>query len=170
METIVFYILAGIILTFATMTVFSRRIFRAAIYLLITLTGVAGVYLMMEMNFIAALQIVIYVGGIVVLIIFSVFLTHRSGEKIPSQSLKRIIVSGLIGVVGLAFVLSVLFGYTFTKSTEIAVLPSVQNIGRQMLNYKEFGYVFPFEIISIFLLAALVGSIVIAMKSSEAEK
>lgn len=170
METVVFYILAGIIVTFAAMTVFTRRIFRSAIYLLATLTGVAGVYLMMGMTFMAALQIVIYVGGIVVLIIFSVFLTHQSGEKIPGQSLMRNLRAGLIALLGFGLVVSVIARYTFTPSTATVVEPSVQNIGRQMLSYTDYGYVFPFEIVSLFLLAAMIGSIVVAMRSKTENK
>jgi NADH-quinone oxidoreductase subunit J len=170
METALFYILSGAIVTFAAMTVFSRRIFRSAIYLLTTLTGVAGIYLMMNMTFMAALQIIIYVGGIVVLIIFSVFLTHQSGEKIPGQSLSRLIRAGVFSLLGLALVLSVIVGAVFTPSTAAPIEASVQNIGRQMLSYTDYGYVFPFEIVSLFLLSALIGSIVIAMRSTSEKK
>lgn len=167
METAIFYILAGLIVTFAAMTVFSRKIFRSAIYLLATLTGVAGVYLMMGMMFMAALQIVIYVGGIVVLIIFSVFLTHQSGENIPGQPLGRHLRAGALSLIGLGLVLTVVANYAFPAQQTGVAEPSVQEIGRQMLSYTDHGYVFPFEIVSLFLLAAMVGSIVIAMRSKE---
>ena len=170
METAVFYILAGLIVTFAAMTVFSRQIFLSAIYLLTTLTFIAGIYMMMEMTFMAALQIIVYVGGIVVLIIFSVFLTHKSGENIPGQPLSRHLRAGVMAVLGLVLVLSVLLNYTFTASTETAIVPTVQEVGRQMLSYTDYGYVFPFEIVSLFLLAAMIGSIVVAMRSNAQEK
>ncbi|MDD2799450.1 MAG: NADH-quinone oxidoreductase subunit J [Bacteroidales bacterium] len=170
METALFYILAGLIVTFAAMTVFSRQIFRSAIYLLTTLTFIAGIYMMMEMAFMAALQIIIYVGGIVVLIIFSVFLTHKSGENIPGQPLGRHIRSGVLAALGLVLVLGVLIDYSFTPSMQAPIEATVQNVGRQMLSYTDYGYVFPFEIVSLFLLSALVGSIVIAMRSKEEKK
>lgn len=169
-ETIVFYLLSGMIVTFGAMTVTTRHIFRAAVYLLFTLIGIAGIYLLMEMNFMAALQVVIYVGGIVVLIIFSIFLTHQVGEKIAVQLPMRLLRSALVAASGLALVLCVLIPHAFTSSEAMPIDASVENIGRQLLNYKEFGYALPFEVISVFLLAALIGSIVIAMKSSPTDE
>jgi NADH-quinone oxidoreductase subunit J len=119
------------------------------------------------MDFIAALQIIIYVGGIVVLIIFSIFLTQRSGEKLPTPIKKRLIVSGILAISGLGLTSWIVYNYLFSASNLPAVEPTVHNIGKQMLSYSQYGYVFPFEVINILLLAALVGSIVIAMKKKE---
>jgi hypothetical protein len=76
-------------LVFAALSVTTRQIFRAAIYLLFTLISIAGIYFWLQYEFIAAVQIVVYVGGIVVLIIFSIFLTQQTGEKLPKQKLDR---------------------------------------------------------------------------------
>ena len=110
-ETVVFYLLAGMTLAFGALTVTTRHIFRAAIYLLFALIGVAGIYLLMEMNFMAALQVVIYVGGIVVLIIFSIFLTHQVGEKVSLPKPRQVIQSALVAFAGLALVLASSGGY-----------------------------------------------------------
>lgn len=169
-STVIFYILAAMVLTFGVLTVTSRQIFRAAVYLLLTLIGIAGIYFLMEMDFVAALQIVIYVGGIVVLIIFSIFLTHQSGLKLVKQSVKKGILAAIIALSGFGLVATLIAGHTFKASTETAMAPTVQNIGRQMLSYNDHGYAFPFEVISILLLAALVGSIVVAMKTKSKEK
>lgn len=166
-SAIIFYILGALVLTFGVLTVFTRRIFRAAVYLLLSLIGIAGIYILMEMDFVAALQIIIYVGGIVVLIIFSIFLTHQSGERLPSRLPKHLLWAVFLAVAGLLLTTHVLFHYTFVPSKVAAVPHTVKNIGNQLLNYKEFGYVFPFEVVSILLLAALVGSIVIAIKSKK---
>jgi NADH:ubiquinone oxidoreductase subunit 6 (chain J) len=168
-ETVVFYLLSGMTLAFGALTVTTRHIFRAAIYLLFALIGVAGIYLLMEMNFMAALQVVIYVGGIVVLIIFSIFLTHQVGEKVSVPSPKKVAQSALVALAGLVLVLSVLLPLGFEKSGA-ACDSSVKSIGMQLLDYKNYGYVLPFEVISVFLLAALVGSIVIAMKDKTPEE
>ena len=74
-HVIIFYFLAAFILGTGFMAVTARKIFRAAIWLLSSLVGIAGLYFWMQVEFIAAVQIVVYVGGIVVLIIFSIFLT-----------------------------------------------------------------------------------------------
>ena len=80
---IIFYLLATLCVVFALLSVTTRQIFRAAIYLLFTLIGIAGIYFWLQYEFIAAVQIIVYVGGIVVLIIFSIFLTQQTGEQLP---------------------------------------------------------------------------------------
>jgi NADH-quinone oxidoreductase subunit J len=166
-SAIVFYILGILVLTFGVLTIFSRKIFRAAVYLLLCLIGIAGIYIVMEMEFIAALQIVIYVGGIVVLIIFSIFLTHQSGERLPSRLPKHLFWAVLLAAVGLLLSTHILYHFNFVASTEAPISHSVKNIGEQLIDYRSYGYVFPFEIVSILLLAAMIGSIVIAMKSKK---
>src|SRR5271170_2366140 len=94
-STIVFYILAAIIIGGGLLAVTSRMIFRSAIYLLFSLAGIAGLYFYLNYEFIAAVQIVVYVGGIVVLIIFSIFLTHELGEDMKRPVLGRAIFSAL---------------------------------------------------------------------------
>ncbi len=81
------------------LAVTSRKIFRSAIWLLFSLTGIAALYFWMEMEFIAAVQIVVYVGGIVVLIIFSIFLTQQSGDEMPAPLRSRTVFSALAAVV-----------------------------------------------------------------------
>ena len=73
-STIIFYLLTALTLGSGVLSVSTRQIFRSAIYLLFTLIGIAGIYFWLNYQFIAAVQIVVYVGGIVVLIIFSIFL------------------------------------------------------------------------------------------------
>lgn len=167
-STIIFYILATLVVVFGALTVFSRKIFRAAISLLLSLTFIAGIYFLWNVDFIGALQIIIYVGGIVVLIIFSIFLTHHSGQNLPKIKIGKKLLSGILAVVGLGFTTWVVSQYVFKPATGVTpVDPNVHNIGLQMLSYSDYGYVFPFEVINILLLAALVGSIVIAIKKSQ---
>jgi NADH-quinone oxidoreductase subunit J len=166
-SAIIFYILGALVLTFGILTVFTRKIFRAAVFLLLCLIGIAGIYVLMEMDFVAALQIVIYVGGIVVLIIFSIFLTHKSGERLPSRLSKHLLWAILLSVSGLVLTTIILYHFPYSPTNLAPIDHSVKNIGRQLLDYNKFGYVFPFEVVSVLLLAALIGSIVIAMKSKK---
>ena len=101
---IIFYILAAFILGTAILSVTANKIFRSAIWLLFSLIGIAGLYFWLEVEFIAAVQIVVYVGGIVVLIIFSIFLTQQSGKKMSKPPMLRSVTS----------VLAVLFGFALT--------------------------------------------------------
>ena len=129
-----------------------------------SLIGIAGIYFWLEYEFIAAVQIVVYVGGIVVLIIFSIFLTQQAGESLPDTALSKKIAGGLAAASGFGFTLFQVMKHKFSASSETALEPSVTNIGKQMLGVNEHGYSLPFEIVSILLLAAMIGCIVIALK------
>lgn len=163
--TIIFYMLAALTLGSGILAVSTRQIFRAAIFLLFSLIGVAGLYFWMQYEFIAAVQIVVYVGGITVLIIFSIFLTQQAGELLPEQKISKQIFAALAAFCGFALVMLQLFKYNFTATKEQAMEPSVANIGNQMLGVNEGGYALPFEVVSILLLAALIGCIVIALQN-----
>ena len=170
-SAVVFYILSFFILATGLLAVTSRKIFRSAIWLLFSLTGIAGLYFWLQMEFIAAVQIVVYVGGIVVLIIFSIFLTQQSGRDLPTPVRSRAIFSVLAVCAGFVLTWLLLRQYTFRQSGHpIAVDVSVGNIGAQMLSTSEHGYVLPFEVISILLLAAMIGCIVIAIKIKPEDK
>ena len=164
-STIIFYMLAALTLVSGVFAVGTRQIFRAAIFLLFSLIGVAGLFFWMQYEFIAAVQIVVYVGGITVLIIFSIFLTQQAGEKMAKQKLGRQIFSALAAFCGFALIMIQLVQHTFIGTINQPVEPNVANIGMQMLSVKNSGYALPFEVVSMLLLAALIGCIVIAMKS-----
>ncbi|MCX6315515.1 MAG: NADH-quinone oxidoreductase subunit J [Sphingobacteriales bacterium] len=164
-STIIFYLLAALILGSGIGAVSSRQIFRAAIYLLFSLIGIAGLFFWLQYEFIAAVQIVVYVGGIVVMIIFSIFLTQQAGEKLPAQRTDRKLFAALAAFCGLAITLLQVFQFKFIGTTAATVPPTVSNIGNQMLGLAENGYALPFEVVSILLLAAMIGCIVIALKS-----
>src|SRR3981081_1621391 len=100
---IIFYIIAGFILVMALLEVTTRKILRSAIWLLFSLIGIAALYFWMQVEFIAAVQIAVYVGGIVVLIIFSIFLTEQSGKQMQAPSKARAIISLIITIAGLSF-------------------------------------------------------------------
>ena len=158
------------ILVFGAMSVTSGKIFRAAIYLLFTLINVAALYFYLQYEFIAAVQIVVYVGGIVVLILFSLFLTHRVGSDLPAPSYLKMFFTFLAVLFAFAFVYSLLLGYEFYEPETIASSVSAHSIGQAMLNYGKGGFVLPFEVVSILLLAAMVGCIAIAVKTKKKDE
>ena len=169
-STVIFYMLAALTLVSGLLAVITRQIFRAAIFLLFSLIGVAGLYFWMQYEFIAAVQIVVYVGGIVVLIIFSIFLTQQAGELLPKPKMGRQLFSALAAFCGMALVMLQLVQHSFTATSNKVIEPTVANIGNQMLGVEEGGYSLPFEVVSILLLAALIGCIVIALKSKPETK
>ena len=117
----------------------------------------------MEVEFIAAVQISVYVGGIVVLIIFSIFLTEHAGKEARPAPAVRTVAASLAALFGIILGYLVIGKYPFVIS-DGAFDSSVSRIGEAMLNYKEGGFSLPFEAISILLLAAMVGCIVVALK------
>lgn len=164
MKDWIFYLLMAMSLISGAMAVTSSKIFRAAIYLLFSLIGIAFIYLMLGFEFVFAVQVIVYVGGIVVLIIFSIFLTQQSGTELPEPSKGRKIASMMAAITGFGFFASLLMAHHFQGTSQHAIEPDVNTIGTQLLNIHETGLALPFEIISVLLLAAMIGCIVIAIK------
>jgi len=119
----------------------------------------------MEVEFIAAVQIIIYAGGIVVLIIFSIFRTQKLGDKMPRPVNSRAVFSMLAVLLGFGFTYNLIFHYGFKRNAVQPFDVKVSEIGTQMLSTTNYGFVLPFEVVSILLLSAMIGCIVIAMKS-----
>ncbi len=166
-SSIIFYLLAALTLSSALAAVNTRQLFRAAIYLLFALMGIAGIYFWLNYAFIAAVQIIVYVGGIVVLIIFSIFLTQQAGDKMEKHKSGRILTSALAVLAGFGLLLVHLLQHPFKIQTTAGDEPEVLRIGSELMNLEQSGWALPFETISILLLAALVGCIVIALKTTE---
>lgn len=147
----------------ALLTVTSLKFFRAAVYLLATLVLTAGIYFMMAFNFIAIVQIVIYVGGIVVLILFSILLTHTPGSKVLKARLKNVVPALIVSIGGFAITTYVFTGYVFKVIKTGPENMGVKTIGNQLLNINTSGYLLPFELITLLLLVAMISSITIAV-------
>ena len=167
---IMFYVLSAFVLVSGLLAVTARKIFRSAIYLLFALTGIAGIYFLMQYEFLAAVQIIVYVGGIVVLIIFSIFLTQQSGAVLPAAMTGRKLFAVLASVFGFLFLAFQFNNHPFQVVAGNNPGPSMETIGKQMLNVTESGYSLPFEVVSLLLLAAMIGCIVIALKDNPVAK
>jgi NADH-quinone oxidoreductase subunit J len=167
-SAILFYLLSFVILVSSLAAVTARRILRAAVYLLFALGGTAAIYFMVDYYFLAAVQLIVYAGGIVVLIIFSILLTTHIHEKLELPQWSKIMATFVLVAAGFSVTLYALTAYPFEARAGSRVDATVGLIGERMLAYGEGGYVLPFEVISILLLAALVGAIVIAKRNPPA--
>ncbi|MCE1199552.1 MAG: NADH-quinone oxidoreductase subunit J [Marinilabiliales bacterium] len=167
LSDIMFYLFAGSILTFSVLTVTSRRILRSAVYLLFVLVSTAGIYFMLNYNFLAAVQLTVYAGGIIVLIIFSILLTSHVSEKAVVAPLSQQIYSALAVAAGAVLTLMTIFRFGFTATTVQQGDATVQTVGRALVSYGKDGFALPFEVISVLLLAAMVGAIVLARKEKK---
>jgi NADH-quinone oxidoreductase subunit J len=161
---IIFYVISAFILGTALLSVTTKKIFRSAIWLLFSLIGIAALYFWLEVEFVAAVQIIVYVGGIVVLIIFSIFLTQQSGKEMQKAPISRTIASVLTVVFGFALTWLLINQHRFSKINNPFEW-SIQKIGSQMMGTSDGGFSLPFEVVSILLLAAMIGCIVIAIKT-----
>ena len=161
METILFYILAALIIFFAIASVSSRKILRAVIFLLFVLISVSGIYFMIDYSFLGAVQLAVYGGGVIVLIIFSVLLVHHVELELEVTPLRKKLIAGVVSFVGLGITLWSIYTYPFqTASTDRVI--EVKDIGMKLLSYGDGGFMLPFEVISVLLLAVMIGAIVVA--------
>jgi NADH-quinone oxidoreductase subunit J len=159
-STAVFYLIAAITLGSAMMVAFSRNIIYSAFSLLGTFAGVAGIYVFLGADFVAAVQLLIYVGGILVLILFAVMLTHRITDvKITNRTAGRIPALIIIGIL-IFLLVQTIRDTPWAKAKNIVHAPTTARIGDLFLD----AYLLPFELASLVLLAALIGAVVISRK------
>lgn len=164
-STAMFYIFSVVIIVFSLLTVLSGRILRAAVYLLFVLVSTAGLYFMLGYFFLAAVQITVYVGGIVVLIIFSILLTHNINHRFSKPNILRLSGGGILALGGIALAVLSIRSFVFPAPASSVADASIKGIGRALLETGANGYALPFEFISVLLLAAMVGAIIIAKKN-----
>ncbi len=163
---IVYVIVAVSIVVFSVLTVTTRKILRAATYLLFTLFATAVLYFMMDYEFLGAVQIAVYAGGIVVLFVFSILLTSKPGDNTPTLASRKKVLGltaavAMFGVAGWALCSRSkdLLGYFQTGNN-----PDMRQIGEAMMGTGPGQYLLAFEAISVLLLACIIGGIVVARK------
>jgi len=166
LNQIIFILFAAIIVVFFFFFFTSRRILRAAVSLLFVLVSTAGLYFMLNFAFLAAVQLALYAGGIVVLIIFSILLTSHISQKMEAVEMKKSIFSALAVIFGIILTVTTILQYKFEASSAAAAEIDMTMIGKALLSTTVDGYVLPFELISILLLAAMVAAIIIAKKGN----
>jgi NADH-quinone oxidoreductase subunit J len=144
----------------------SSNIVHAAFSLLITLFGIAGLYVLLGADFIGVVQVIVYIGGILVLIIFGVMMTQR-GKLLPLsiQLPGKIFGAVLTGAILVALVLAATRSLWPVASSLREPLPTSAAIGELLLGK----YLIPFEVASVLLLAALVGAVLIVRHSVRGE-
>lgn len=164
-QQIIFYVLAVIIAVFSIMAVTSKQIIRSATYLLFVLLGTAGLYLLLGFTYLFAVQITVYVGGVMVIFIIAIFLTNKPGENVKTELPIRRLVAGLTSVAGLAFCGHIIY-WNIKKVITLPEMADItpQQLGHVMMGTDKYQYLLPFELISILLLACIVAAIMIARK------
>lgn len=163
---IVYFVVALAIIVFSFLTVTTRKILRSATYLLFVLFATAILYFQMDYQFLGAVQIAVYAGGIVVLFVFSILLTQKPGADADAVASHRRWLGLTASLLGVAVCGYALFSYVNFRGQEISapVDITIDKIGQFLLSTDKFGYLLPFEAISVLLLACIIGGVVIARR------
>jgi NADH-quinone oxidoreductase subunit J len=157
---LVFWFLAAVTVLSAAGVAFSNNIMYSAFALMGTLLGAAGLFVLLAADFVAVVQVLIYVGGVLVLTLFAVMLTHRIGDlRVSNRAVGRLPSLVIVGAVG-AVLARAVFTTTWHAVTPGAVQPTTYGIGDSFLRQ----FILPFELASLVLLAALIGAVVLSRK------
>jgi len=168
---VMFFILAALILGSAVMCVATKRIMRAATFMLFVLFGVAGLYFLLDYTYLGAAQISVYAGGVTMIYVFAIQLVSKQTLQGMVERLKgsRVVFGALVTLVGLATVTLVLlknqFVYAACQQADVE-LP-MDTVGQALLGAGKYQYILPFEFISVFLLACIIGGLMVARKNKE---
>ena len=174
-NTVLFYLLAAGAVVLAVAVVASRRLLRAGIFLMSVLMASAGLYLLLRAEFLAGVQVLVYIGGIMVLIVFAVMLTAPV-DLIEQKPAPRRVLLAIAASAGFLLVTgTVLFTGRFASVGPSGPYPTVQPelptgidvrlVGRRLLDASAGGHVLSFLLVSLLLLAAAIGGIVVARKT-----
>ena len=163
-----FIILAVVILGSALLCVTTTRIMRAATFMLFVLFGVAGVYFLLDYTFLGAAQISVYAGGVTMIYVFAIQLVSKQTLSGLVERMKgsRVLFGGFMTLLGLVTVSLVLLKNEFLfKACEVVDTEvPMRAIGTALVGSEKYQYVLPFEFISLFLLACIIGGLVVARK------
>jgi len=160
-----FYLFAIVTLVSAGVVVYSRNVIYSAFSLLFTLCGVAGIYVLLNADFLAVTQVLVYVGGILVLLLFGVMLTN----KVISVDMKTGTMQTYPGSLLSAMVAGALCGiFIISDWTQVQGIPEPKGTTGIQGELFMTSYLLPFEVASVVLLVALIGSVMIARRDSAA--
>lgn len=166
MEAVLFYSLAAVLVTFSALTVTARNPVRAALYLISSLLCVAGLFFLSQAEFVGVVQILVYVGGIMVLFLFVIMLVSvREVGAQPKANRQWRTVIVLAVALGLEFGTLLVRGTQFLGETSSAAIVEGRSGNAEAVGQALYTtYLLPFEIASVLLLVAMVGAIVLAKK------
>lgn len=164
LKTFIFYGFALMTIGSALAVVTVRNIVHAAFALMVTLFGVAGLYVFLQADFLAATQVIVYVGGILVLILFGVMMTSALLEMRIHIERGQLLLGGGITLALLMLLLTVIANTPRWKNLSddgVELGPTTRLIGEHILKHH---FLLPFEIVSVVLLVALIGAALISRK------
>ena len=162
MAEMLFWLIAVLTIASAAMVVLNNQLLYSAIALLFTLFGVAGLYIYLWADFIAGVQLLVYIGGINVLIIFGIMLTNRISSIRLSQTNVQQGVGGVVSFWLLILISMVITKTPWYQTTSAEPSSTVREVGTLLMTK----YILPFEAISLLLLVALIGAALLSREAS----
>ena len=156
--------LALVMIISALFAVTSSKIMRATTLLLFVLFGTAGLYFMLHYAFLGAVQITVYAGGIVVLLIFAVLLLGKGSVDVTQTSILRYLAGTLTALTGMGITIYLILSTDFGAGNFTATDVPMKEVGTALMGTEKYNYILPFEAMSVLLLACTVGAILIARK------
>ena len=157
---IIFYLFGAVTVISAFFVVTSRNIIYSAFYLLFTFFGVAGLYILLGADFVAIVQLIVYVGGILILLLFGVMLTNKITNVNIKTGTLQIIPAGIAVIAFLYLLITTLLKTGWKTINNPADIPSTQKLGMLLITQ----YAVVFELLGIILLIALIGPASMARK------
>lgn len=164
LNTIIFTGLAVVMILSAVSAVTSSKIMRATTLLLFVLFSTAGIYFMLHYNFLGAVQITVYAGGIVVLFIFAILLIGKGSVDITQTSVRRYVAGLLTALTGMGITIYLITHTDFAATSFATDGVGMKDLGLALMGTEKYNYILPFEVMSVLLLACTVGAILIARK------
>lgn len=165
----IFYIFAAITLGTALMTVIARNPISSAIYMILCFFSIAGHMLLLNSQFLAMVQIIVYSGAIMILVIFTLMLMNLNTEHEPKKKLLSRIIAGIATGLTMFVCMAVLVDSKIVMSKEVNInfeFPSSQLLGEVLMTK----YLIPFEFVSVLLIVSMIGTVLISKKSNNKEK
>ena len=166
-KDILFYATSVIMVAAALLTVLAKNILHSAVALISTFFGTAVLYFLLSAEFIAVAQVMVYIGGVIVFVVFTILLTSHLGERVQETNRLRKIMAFVFSLLVAILAVGLLkeFGMVLQEQTEdFATLAA---IGKRLLSPDETGFLLPFEAISLLLLISLIGAVTIARIPSD---
>jgi NADH-quinone oxidoreductase subunit J len=165
---ILFICLGVASIALSVLAVSAKSLLRAATYLLLVLICTAGFYLFLNYHFLAAVQISVYAGGVVILFIFAIFLTSNKGDVLQKHQTRKYVMGALAALGGIGVTAFALLKHQFIYGGNVSMEGdqeiNMQVIGHALMGTEKYQYLLPFEVVSLLLLACIIGGILIARK------
>jgi NADH-quinone oxidoreductase subunit J len=160
LQQVLFIVFGVITLGAALMVVTRRNVFHAALFMILSFFGVAGLYVLLEAPFLAGVQLFIYIGGISILIIFAIMLTRDMMNPDLVGHNSQWIAAAVVTVALCAVMVWAVLNYDWAEASGAVPEDTITRLGKAMVDQE--GLMLPFEVASVLLLAALIGAVTIA--------